>query len=41
MHEDRVGPTALEDGEMLRLCTMINGKDPRAQGFGWHCGPGH
>lgn len=27
-------PTALEDGEMLRLYTMINGKDPRAQGFG-------
>jgi transposase len=27
-------PTALDDSEMIRLYTMINGKDPRAQGFG-------
>jgi transposase len=27
-------PTILDDSEMIRLFTMINGKDPRAQGFG-------
>ncbi len=27
-------PTILHDSEMIRLFTMINGKDPRAQGFG-------
>lgn len=27
-------PTVLDDSEMIRLFTMINGKDPRAQGFG-------
>jgi transposase len=27
-------PTALDDGEMIRLHAMINGKDPRARGFG-------
>lgn len=27
-------PTALDDSEMIRLYTMINGKDPRAHGFG-------
>jgi transposase len=27
-------PTTLDDSEMVRLYTMINGKDPRAQGFG-------
>ncbi len=27
-------PTALDDREMIRLHAMINGKDPRAQGFG-------
>jgi len=34
-------PTALDDSEMLRLYMMINGKDPRAQGFGLASGPGH
>jgi transposase len=27
-------PTVLDDAEMLRLSTMINGKDPRVHGFG-------
>lgn len=27
-------PTSLDDSEMMRLYAMINGKDPRAQGFG-------
>lgn len=27
-------PTTLDDAEMVRLYTMINGKDPRTQGFG-------
>ncbi|MGH3549952.1 MAG: IS630 family transposase [Pseudonocardiaceae bacterium] len=27
-------PTMLDDGEMIRLYTMINGKDPRIHGFG-------
>ena len=27
-------PTVLEDSEMIRLFTMINGKDPRAYSFG-------
>ena len=27
-------PTALDDSEMIRLYTMINGKDPRAYSFG-------
>jgi transposase len=27
-------PTVLNDGEMIRLFTMINGKDPRAYSFG-------
>jgi transposase len=27
-------PTVLEDSEMVRLYTMINGKDPRIHGFG-------
>jgi transposase len=27
-------PTTLDDAEMIRLYTMIEGKDPRAQGFG-------
>ena len=27
-------PTALDDSEMIRLYTMINGKDPRVHGFG-------
>ena len=27
-------PTSLDDSEMIRLYAMINGKDPRTQGFG-------
>jgi transposase len=27
-------PTTLDDSEMIRLYTMINGKDPRVHGFG-------
>ena len=31
-------PTVLDDSEMIRLFTMINGKDPRTYILAWRCG---